>query len=221
MDTQDLSLIAALDAIADKLGGGLPLVPQAAYTDDREELLVLYSVCDGIFHEGPVITITGTLHSLDGAKVGTWAGVDQPAGPDSLPAAFQDPPRPTPPFDSPNHTVVREIPVLSWSKGIWRFDDDGSTITALGPAQLRAMIWKNTGQGQLWVSGEQIVTGGTGRYAGVQGVKTVSGTSWIPPGPNGGPPNFTQLGQFPARVIDVFRLVRAENIGNPPPLPGA
>jgi hypothetical protein len=211
----DNTLLGALQAIADKLGGGLPGVPKNAYSDPREELLVLYSICTGTFNPGAVITIRGDLYTLDGRKVGRWEGVDEPAGPESLPMAFQQPPQPPGPFNTPNDTEVPQVQVLSWSKGIWYFDD-GSTMTALGPAQLRAMIW-STGNGQLWVSADQIVTGGTGRYAGVQGLKTVSGTSWIPPGPGGSPPNFQKLGEFPARVIDVFRLVRAENIG---PLPG-
>lgn len=217
------SIVGALLEIAERLGplgGGLPGVPRAAYTDPREELLVFYSVNTGFFHKtpkGPVITIRGEMFSLDGKRLGEWEGVDEPAAP--LQQAFQDPPRPQPPFNSPDNTVVDEIPVLSWSKGIWRFDD-GSTITAIGPAQLRALVWSDF-QGQLWVSGEQIVTGGTGKYEGVQGVKTVSGTAWIPPGPGGSPPDFQKGGEFPARVIEAFRLVRRENQGPPPPLPGA
>ena len=208
------TIIGTLGKIADGYAG--VAVPAAAHTDPREELLVVYSICVGTFHPGPVITIRGTLYDLSGEEAGTWEGVDQPAGPDSLPMAFQEPPRPKPPFNSPNNTVVDKVPPLSWSKGIWRFKD-GSTITALGPAQLRAIVWSTTGEGQLWVSGEQIVTGGTGRYAGVQGLKTVSGTAWIPAGPGGGPPNFQKLGDFPARVTDVFRLVGAGNIGRPQP----
>jgi len=217
MDSKDQSLIGAIEAIARKVSGGLPLPPQAAYSDPHEELLVLYSVSVGNFNmtpTGPVITIAGPIFTLDGKQVGSWQGVDQPAGPDSLPLAFKQPKQPPPPFNSPNNSPVDRVQVLSWSKGIWHFDD-GSSITALGPAQLRAIIW-TSGQGQLWVSGDQIVTGGTGRYAGVQGLKTVSGSSWIPAGPGGGPPDFTRAGEFPARVIDVFRLVRGENIGQPP-----
>lgn len=213
----DNTLLGALQAIADKLGGGLPGVPKNAYTDPREELLVLYSICTGTFNPGAIITIRGDLYTLAGKKVGYWEGVDEPSGPESLPLAFEQPPQPPGPFNTPNNTVVPKVKVLSWSKGIWHFDD-GSSMTAIGPAQLRAMVW-STGNGQLWVSADQIVTGGTGRYAGVQGLKTVSGTSWIPPGPGGSPPDFQKLGDFPARVIDVFRLVRAENIGPLPPLP--
>jgi hypothetical protein len=203
--------MGALDLISQKVSGG-PLPPGDAYTDKREELLVIYSVAEGVFHEGPVITISGPIYSLEGKKIGTWEGVDQPAAP--LELAFLQPDQPPPPFNSPNDSPVQEVQVLSWSKGIWKFDD-GSTITAAGPAQLRAIIW-TSGQGQLWVSAAQSIGGGTGKYAGVQGLKTVSGTSWIPPGPGGSPPDFNKLGPFPARTIDVFRLVRAGNIGQPP-----
>src|SRR5262245_51485373 len=128
MDNNDNTLIGALQAITNKLGGG-PLVPKNAYTDPREELLVLYSICNGAVQmgpQGPAITISGELYNLDGKKVGRWEGVDQPSGPDSLLEALKEPPQPPGPFNTPNDTVVPQEQILSWSKGIWYFDDGSS-----------------------------------------------------------------------------------------------
>ena len=212
MHNEDSTFMGALDLISKKVGGGA-LPPGDAYTDEREELLVIYSVAKGFIQEGPVITIGGPFFSLEGEQLGSWQAIDQPVVP--LEEAFLQPDQPPPPFNSPNNSPVQEVVAQSWTKGIWKFND-GSTIIAAGPAQLRAILW-TSGQAQLWVSSEQSIGGGTGKYAGVQGVKTVSGTSWVEPNPDGSPPNLNQVGRrFPARTLEVFRLVRAGNIGQPP-----
>jgi hypothetical protein len=95
------------------------------------------------------------------------------------------------------------FPIASYSKGMWTFGD-GSTISAVGPAILHAIQYINTAS-QLWVSADQLITGGTGRYAGVQGVKIVGGSSWVKGNP------FAETGPIMIRILEVFRIVRREN----------
>ncbi len=58
----------------------------------------------------------------------------------------------------------------------------------------------------LWVTGNQIITGGTGLYDGVQGLKILSGSADLPALPS------PAAMQFPARTVDAFRIVLSEYI---------
>jgi len=191
----------ALSRISETLGPDA-IVPAEAYTNPREELLVRYVVGQGVINAAHHIAVTGKIYKLNGVPDGVHHGVDLPVVP--LAKMFVPPPDPRPPFDQPA-APVDEIEVLSYTKGIWQFAD-GSTIVTEGPAQLRVIFYVD-GASQLWVSGEQIITDGTGRYAGARGMKTVGGSSWVPRGQD---PN--QPGTFMVRTVEVFRVVRAENI---------
>lgn len=207
MSTSEKSVVAGLEQIAQKLGG-LSEVPSAAQTDPREELIVRYTVGEGKFvvvNNQAKIVVHGTMYKLNGQEDGTWEGIDQPIV--DIPATFEPPPPPPPPFDRPLPPVP-EVPILSYSTGIFKFGD-GSSITAIGPANIRVIFYVD-GAAQLWVSGEQIITNGTGRYYGAQGLKTVGGSTWVPAEKAG---NLSQAGEFSANTIEVFRVIRRENIG--------
>lgn len=206
MSTSEKSVVAALEEIAQKLGG-LSEVPSAAHTDPREELIVRYTVGQGKFvfaNNQPKIVVKGTMYRLNGQEDGTWEGIDEPVV--EIPVTFEPPPPPPPPFDQPVPPVP-DVQILSYSKGIFKFAD-GSSITAIGPANIRVIFYVD-GAAQLWVSGEQIITNGTGRYYGAQGLKTVGGSTWVPADKAG---NLSQAGDFSAKTIEVFRVVRHENI---------
>jgi hypothetical protein len=211
MSTSEKTIVAALEEIAQKLGG-LPEVTSAAQTDPREELIVRYTIGSGKFvfvNNAPKILVQGTMYKLNGQEDGSWEGIDQPIRP--ITDTFKAPPQPAGPFDRPVPPVP-DVPILSYSKGIFRFGD-GSSITAIGPANIR-VIYYTDGAAQLWVSGEQIITNGSGRYQGAQGLKTVGGSTWVPADKA---TDLTQAGTFSAKTIEVFRVIRSENIG---PLPG-
>jgi hypothetical protein len=207
MSTGEKSVVAALEEIARRLGG-VSGVTSDAQTDPREELIVRYTVGSGEFvfvNNQPKIVVKGTMYKLNGEEDGTWQGIDQPIV--DIPVTFQPPPPPEPPFDKPEPPVP-EVPILSYSKGIFKFAD-GSSISAIGPANIRVIYYVD-GAAQLWVSGEQIITNGTGRYYGAEGVKTVGGSTWVPADKA---TNLSQAGVFSANTIEVFRVVRRENIG--------
>jgi hypothetical protein len=207
MSTKEKSIVAALAEIAQKLGG-LPEVPSAAQTDPREELIVRYTLGSGEFvivNNAPKIVVKGKMYKLNGQEDGSWEGIDEPVRP--IEETFKPPPPPEPPFDKPEPPVA-DVPILSYAKGIFRFGD-GSSITAIGPAQIRVIYYVD-GAAQLWVSGNQIITNGTGRYEGAQGLKTVGGSTFVPADKA---TDLTQAGKFTANTIEVFRVIRNEYIG--------
>ncbi len=55
----------------------------------------------------------------------------------------------------------------------------------------------------------QIITNGTGRYAGAQGLKTSLGSTWVGPGTNLFGPGEVR---FTATTIDTFRVIRASDM---------
>lgn len=201
MGAAQTTIRGSLSRISERLGAD-GIIPAEAYTDPREELIVRYVVGNGVINAAHHIAVEGQVYKLNGVPDGEHHGIDLPVVP--LQQMFQAPPDPRPPFDEPT-PPVDEVEVLSYTKGIWKFGD-GSTIVAEGPAQLRVIFYVD-GASQLWVSGEQIITDGTGRYAGARGVKTVGGSSWVPAGQD---PN--QPGTFMVRTVEVFRVIRAGNI---------
>src|SRR5262249_2177615 len=82
MSARDKTITGALEIIASKLGG-LPPMPSAMQTDPREELIIRYTVGQGVVHSRPAenptevrITVTGKIYKLDGKEDGTWEGAD-------------------------------------------------------------------------------------------------------------------------------------------------
>lgn len=207
------TILESLNSLASKLNtlaipGG---VPGDAHTDPgREELIVRY--CDGTGQFGladgrPFIKIKCKMYKLSGEEDGYHEGIDVPVIPNIL-EVFNRPPAPDPPFDEPKGPMVH-FTVFSHAKGTWTFGD-GSSISAVGPANLHAIGYIDTAS-QLWVSADQLITGGTGRYAGAQGLKTVGGSSWVAKGKP-----FTATDPFMVRILEVFRVVRSEFIASPP-----
>lgn len=148
------------------------------------------------------------MYMLDGTEDGISKGIDAPVSLAALKEAqdLSKPANPKAPFNEPGPPVA-DVNILSYTKGFWRFAD-GSTITAIGPANVRVVLFSDEAT-ELWITGDQIITGGTGRYAGAQGLKTVAGSSWVRPGRELFIPE-----PFSAKTIEVFRIVRAENIGH-------
>jgi hypothetical protein len=208
MSSTKTSVSGALEQLRSKLGP-YSGIPANAFTHPHEELIVRYTLGSGKFvfvNQQPKITVTGKMYKLNGEEDGEWLGIDQPIV--NIPETFVAPPIPKPPFDKPE-PPVDPVKILSFAKGIWKFGD-GSSITAIGPAEIR-VIYYIDGSAQLWVSGNQIITNGTGKYAGAHGLKTVGGSTWVPPDKAG---DLSKAGTFSANTIEVFRIVRQQYIGH-------
>ena len=146
---------------------------------------------------------------MNGHPDGNWAGEHQILIP--LSDIWTTPPPPPPPFNIP----VPPVPTpeaQGYTKGTWTFGD-GSSITAVGQAQLHAAKFQNQAT-DFWISADQLISNGTGRFAGAQGLKIAGISILIPPGVALG-----EAGEFIVKSIDVFRITRKEFIGAPPPPP--
>jgi len=207
------SLAEVLQGIAER-SGVAGLTPREAFTDrDREEVLIRYVIGTGVFSkDGKYINIDTKAYKLNGEDDGTYIGVDEPMFAD-ITETFNRPDPPEPPFDKPAGPMIRVTP-LSYSKGLRTFPD-GSTITAIGPANLHVVFYVDRAA-QFWVTSNLVITGGTGRYEGARGVKIVGGSTWVEPGKP-----LTALDRFSVKTVEVYRIVRRQFIGGfqPPPPP--
>jgi len=204
MMRENPTLLESLERLARQMGGA-DFTPGDAYTHPWEELLIRYVIGRGRFSpDGKFINIDTKAYKLNGEDDGTYVGVDEPMFTD-VTQTFGRPDPPQPPFDEPAGPVQHSVP-LSYSKGLRTFPD-GSTLTAIGPANLHVAIYVD-GASQFWVTSNLIVTNGTGRYEGAQGMKTVAGSTWVEPGKP-----LTELGEFSVKTVEVYRIVRGEFIG--------
>jgi hypothetical protein len=207
MTSTKTTVSGALEQLRSKLGP-YSGIPANAFTNEREDLIVRYTLGSGefvILNNQPKIKVKGKMYKFNGEEDGEWLGIDQPIVP--IEETFVAPPTPKLPFDKPE-PPVDPVKILSFAKGIWKFGD-GSSITAIGPAQIRVIYYVD-GSAQLWVSGNQIITNGTGKYAGAQGLKTVGGSTFVPAAKAA---NLALAGTFVANTIEVFRLVKSQYIG--------
>jgi hypothetical protein len=198
------TLTSALESVAARLGM-LSLTPTEALTDpQREEVLIRYVIGTGEFSkDGKYINIKTKAYKLNGEDDGTYIGVDEPVFKNVM-ETFGRPNPPEPPFDQPAGPMIHVVP-LSFSKGLRTFPD-GSTITAIGPANLHVVSYVD-GASQFWVTSNLIITNGTGRYQGAHGVKIVGGSTWVEPGKP-----ITALDIFSVKTVEVYRIVRSEFI---------
>jgi hypothetical protein len=197
--TRAATIIDSLQKVAASWGP-LGLTPKAALTDpEREEVLIRYVIGTGRFSkDGKYINIDTKAYKLNGEPDGTYIGVDEPIF-KNIAETFDRPNPPLPPFDKPAGPMIHVMP-LSFSKGLRTFPD-GSTITAIGPANLHVVKYVDDAS-QFWVTSNLIITNGTGRYEGAQGVKIVGGSTWVEPGKK-----LTELGEFSVKTVEVYRIV--------------
>ena len=186
------------------VGGDVP----GATSDWREEVLVRLTqghvVTDRSLH---YFSARAHIYTLDNRPDGRYEGeYELISAPSDV---FARPPQPVPPFDTPVGPV-EHVTINTHTKGLWTFRD-GSSIAAVGNANFHAVKTSGGPGGvvMLWVTGDQIITGGTGRYAGVQGLKTLGGSANLPNLPS----HASQM--FVARTVDAFRIILGDNIGHP------
>jgi hypothetical protein len=207
-----------VEAIAGAVPQGIK-IPQIARSNWREELIVVYCVGKGTFSDGPdftpqrqIINLQMDMYDFNGNWLGYQLGVHESMS--STQDLLYVPPMPTS-MDGP---PVQELPIKEWTKGVWTFAD-GSEIFVVGSAQSHLIPYTD-GSFLFMVTTGQIITKGSGRYEGAHGSKQATGTAYVPPG-------LIQSGKFPspgfqfdAKTIEVFRIVKAQDIGpNPPGVP--
>jgi hypothetical protein len=107
---------------------------------------------------------------------------------------------------------VPEPPAQAYTKGTWTFGD-GSSLTAVGQALVHAAKIQ-TGETNLWIAADQLISYGTGRYEGAQGLKTAAISVLIPEGVS-----LEEAQEVTVKSLDVFRIARREFIGQIPKQP--
>jgi hypothetical protein len=185
-------------------------VPVAAIADNREDLIIRTSIGRGTLESRKYLSLRGESFRSAQDRDGSWAGEYEIVVP--LASLEQAPAPAVPPFNRPVGPIPH-LPPQGFSKGTWTFGD-GSSITVVGPALLLT-AQTSTLHRLLWVSANQMITGGTNRFAQAQGTKTAAISIQIPDGTT-----LEDLRSFQFTSVDVFRVVRKEFIGTPPPPPG-
>ncbi|MES1241637.1 MAG: hypothetical protein ABUT39_08455 [Acidobacteriota bacterium] len=180
-----------------------------------EEVILVYCVGEGTFsddtsEERSYINLMMDMYDFHGKWIGFQQGVHLSLTP--TPVLFRTPPPPPPPFNQPSLVPTQDV--LEWTKGLWTFAD-GSAVYAVGPAQSHLIPFKD-GSFLFMVTTGQTLAGGTGRYEGCIGIKSATGTAFVPPG-------LLQSGQFPrpglkfqARTIETFRIATKQYVQQPP-----
>jgi len=226
MEPNSPNVIAALDRIAEKIGknldgldkiasslGGQFHIPEAAYSDpSREEVIIRYTVGTGEFSKDKKYNVLRMkMYKMNGDHDGVWepqhVNLTTPEGQkEAVELLMSRPKPPQGPLDKPAGPI-EHIPIRAYTKAIWGFGD-GSSITAVGPANLHLVSFKDESSIFL-VSVAAIITNGTGRYEGAYGVKTALGSTFVPKGVN----LFDAPGgKFGAVTVETFRVIRAEYV---------
>jgi hypothetical protein len=183
----------------------------------REEVLIVSCVGQGTFSQDlKFINLQMHMYDLLGKWVGFQLGVHESES--TLEDLLAVPPPPSGPtvLDVP-HPEVKE-----WTKGVWTFAD-GSAVYAAGQAKSH-LVPLSDGSALFMVTTGQVITSGTGRYAGCHGIKEATGSTLVPRELLAGQ-KFPAPGlKFEARTMEVFRILKAADLqpdqpdaGNGPP----
>lgn len=202
------TVIGALDRIADNLGtlGSSWPIPNGAISDPREKVIIRYTEGTGEFSADMKYNVLRMkMFKMNGEPDGTHDGVWEPQLPP--PELAKRPKPPKGPLDKPEGPI-EHVPVRAYTKAIWTFGD-GSSITAVGPAMLHLVEFKDDSHIFL-VSVAAIITNGTGRYDGAYGVKTALGSTFVPKGVDMF--NLPPGTKFGARTVETFRVVTANHL---------
>jgi len=179
-----------------------------ARTSAGEEVMITYTRGRGLFSaDKRFITLSNQIFNLDGTPNGLHEGVWQAAfsGPADLLA------RPAPPTGTMTEPVG---PVPSWAISAntiakWTHAD-GSAISSVGPAASH-LIPLSDGSFLFLVITGQIISQGTGRFAGARGFTQSLGATHIPAGVNLSSPQAPPT--FDATTLDTFKLVLVDAPG--------
>jgi haloalkane dehalogenase len=173
-----------------------------AHTTANEQILITYTRGQGRFSEDKqFIALYNQIYNLDGTENGLHQGVWQ--------ALFNSPgqllSRPAPPTGPMNAPVgpVESWPVSANTIAKWTHAD-GSSISSVGPAASH-LIPLSDGSFLFLVITGQIITEGTGRFAGARGLTQSLGATYVPKGTNLFSPQGPST--FPALTLDTFKFV--------------
>ena len=205
MPYDENSINGVLNTIARNIGKPPGSFPDDVRVSGAEEVFSVYSVGKGKFDQTmQYINLQVEMFDFSGRRIGLQTGVHvNTTPPKELPAKlFELPPSPPEPVGQP--PVGPHLVRTEWTKGLFTFAD--GSIIAQGPAWTH-VVPVTDGSFLFMVTTAQVITDGTGVFAGARGIKQGTGTTYVAPGlfltkfPS---PGFV----FEARVTDTFRLIR-------------
>jgi hypothetical protein len=173
-----------------------------AQSTPGEDVIVRFTRGTGRFSaDKRYIALDMTMYTPDGQPDGYHQGVWE--------AQFTDPSQllarpapPTGPMNQPQGPVEHLSPSAE-TKAVWVFGDQ-SAITAIGAA-MSHLVPLDDGSFLFMVCCAQVITGGTGRFQGVHGLKTSMGSTHVARGVDLFGPGDVQ---FEATTVDTFRILR-------------
>ncbi len=173
-----------------------------------ETVLITYTRGRGTFSEDKqFIALYNQIYDLDGTENGLHQGVWQ--------ALFSKPQdllaRPAPPTGPMTEPVgpVPSWPVSANTIAKWTHAD-GSSISSVGPAASH-LIPLSDGSFLFLVITGQIITEGTGRFAGARGLTQSLGATLVPAETDLFSPQGPST--FPATTLDTFKFVTPRGVG--------
>jgi haloalkane dehalogenase len=198
---------AGASAAAGRWGVPRPAIFNAR-TTAGEEVLITYTRGTGTFSpDKQFITLSNQIYNLDGTENGLHEGVWQ--------ALFSSPAdllaRPAPPVGTMTEPVgpVPSWPVTANTIAKWTHAD-GSSISSVGPAASH-LIPLSDGSFLFLVITGQIITQGTGRFAGARGLTQSLGATHLAAGVNLFSPQGPST--FDAVTFDTFKFVQVGGNG--------
>jgi haloalkane dehalogenase len=181
--------------------GGMPPIFNLGAVEKAGEFVTIgYTRGTGTFSDDKrFITLNNVIYTIDGRRNGTHQGVWERhfEKPEELLAT---PAQPTPPLDQPVGPVPK-WPVAASTKAMWAYEE--GAIYSVGPAASHLVPLPDKSFLFL-VSTAQVITNGTGRYAGVYGLTQSLGATHVPAGINLFAPGSST---FRAVTLDTFRYV--------------
>lgn len=173
-----------------------------------EQVMITYTRGEGRFSEDKrYIALSNQIFNLDGTPNGLHEGVWEAlfSSPEEL---LAKPAPPTGPMNQPVGPVPDE-PVSANTIAKWTHAD-GSSISSVGPA-VSHLIPLTDGSFLFLVITGQIITEGTGRFAGARGLTQSLGATWVPAGVDLFSPDGPST--FAATTLDTFKFVDTAHPG--------
>jgi hypothetical protein len=207
----NISSSEAVRNLSASLGVPLPVeIPADAFAAPFEELIIVYSVGVATFSgDHRFISFQGEVFQVNQVADGRWSGTWELKV--DLEAARSTPQTADPPFNRPAGKVATTL-ANAFSKARWDFGD-GSSITVAGAGFAHTSTTSMLNN-VVWLSGNQLISFGTGRFEGAQGTKTAAIGLWLRPNQP-----FQEAHQVEMKSLDIFRVFPQSVIASAASLP--
>jgi hypothetical protein len=173
--------------------------------------------------ENPYFSTHGTLTDFEHRIIdGCWSQLSFPIRGLDLRSLYVWPPEQPGPFDKPEQNDPEVTSTKVYSKQAYFFDDGESSLVTVGPS-LPKVVRLKEGGAQFYVSSIGVISQGTGKYKGAEGISSYCGSAHFDNWPADEEKLFERLREsFKAMVSAYFKFVPLNAISSdhhpaPPP----